>query len=322
MTIRAFVSACALATLAVVPAAAQTWDMPVPYGDTNFHTVNHMQFAADVAEATGGKIDITVHPSGSLFKHPEIKNAVRSGQVPVGEFLLSRLSNENPMFELDSVPFLATSYDDAEKLWEVSRPAVEALLAKEGLMVLYAVPWPPQGLYADRAIETGDELSGLKFRAYNAATERLAQLVAAVPTQVEVPDLAQAFSTGRVDAMVTSPSTGANTKAWDYLSHYYDVQAWLPKNIVVANERAVRGLDEDTRAALMAAAEAAQARGWAASRAETETKTAALAENGIAVAAPGDALRSKLEGVGSVMAEEWLSRAGKDGSDVIAAFRN
>ncbi|MEO1722218.1 MAG: TRAP transporter substrate-binding protein [Pseudomonadota bacterium] len=321
MNVRALALASGFAAMVSVPALAQTWDMPVPYGDTNFHTQNHMQFAADVAEATGGAIEITVHPSGSLFKHPEIKNAVRSGQVPIGEFLLSRLSNEHPMYELDSVPFLATSYEDAEKLWEIKRPKVEELLAKEGLTVLYAVPWPPQGLYADTAVETGDELQGLKFRAYNTATERLAQLVDAVPTQVEVPDLAQAFSTGRVDAMVTSPSTGANTKAWDYLSHYYDVKAWLPKNIVVANVRALRSLDEATQKAVMDAAAAAQARGWAASKAETESKTAALSENGITVSEPSDALRSKLEAVGATMTEEWLEKAGDEGKAVVAAFR-
>ncbi|MEO0959796.1 MAG: TRAP transporter substrate-binding protein [Pseudomonadota bacterium] len=321
MNVRALALASGFAAMVSVPALAQTWDMPVPYGDTNFHTQNHIQFAADVAEATGGAIEITVHPSGSLFKHPEIKNAVRSGQVPIGEFLLSRLSNEHPMYELDSVPFLATSYEDAEKLWEIKRPKVEELLAKEGLTVLYAVPWPPQGLYADTAVETGDELQGLKFRAYNTATERLAQLVDAVPTQVEVPDLAQAFSTGRVDAMVTSPSTGANTKAWDYLSHYYDVKAWLPKNIVVANVRALRSLDEATQKAVMDAAAAAQARGWAASKAETESKTAALSENGITVSEPSDALRSKLEAVGATMTEEWLEKAGDEGKAVVAAFQ-
>ncbi|MEM7496691.1 MAG: TRAP transporter substrate-binding protein [Pseudomonadota bacterium] len=321
MRIRAFALAGGIAALAAGPVLAQTWDMPVPYGDNNFHTQNHMQFAKDVAEATGGDVQITVHPAGSLFKHPEIKNAVRSGQVPIGEFLLSRLSNENPMFELDSVPFLATSYEDAEKLWEVSRPKVEALLEQEGLMVLYAVPWPPQGLYADTAVESGDELKGLKFRAYNTATERLAQLVDAVPTQVEVPDLAQAFSTGRVDAMVTSPSTGANTKAWDYLSHYYDVKAWLPKNIVVANIRAMRSLDEATREAVMASAAAAQERGWAASMEETETKTAALAENGITVSDPSDTLKAKLEDVGATMTAEWLEKAGDEGQAVVDAFK-
>ncbi|MEM1383961.1 MAG: TRAP transporter substrate-binding protein [Pseudomonadota bacterium] len=310
------------ASLVGAGALADTWDMPVPYGDTNFHTLNHIQFAKDVAELTGGDIEITVHPSGSLFKHPEIKNAVRSGQVPIGEFLLSRLSNEDPMFELDSVPFLATSYQDAEKLWEVQRPKVEALLEKEGLMVLYAVPWPPQGLYADREISEADALSGLKFRAYNASTERLAQLVGAVPTQVEVADLAQAFATGRVDSMITSPSTGFNTKAWDYLSHYYDVQGWLPKNIVVANKRAFRSLDEDAQKLVLAAAEAAQARGWEASEDETSEKTKGLEDNGISVEDPSVALKDALEDIGAKMTEEWLDKAGDDGKSVIDAFKN
>jgi TRAP-type C4-dicarboxylate transport system substrate-binding protein len=310
------------AALVASPVAAQTWDMPVPYGDTNFHTLNGIEFAKDVEARTGGKISITVHPSGSLFKHPEIKNAVRSGQVPLGEILLSRLSNENPMFELDSVPFLATSYDEARKLWEVSKPKVEEILDKEGLMVLYAVPWPPQGLYADREIPDAEALKGLKFRAYNVATERMAQLLDMVPAQVEVADLAQAFATGRVDSMITSPSTGYNSKAWDYLSHYYDVRGWMPKNAVLMNKRAFRSLDEATQTAILEAAAAAEERGWAASVVETEEKTKGLADNGIVVAEPSDALRTALMEVGATMTEEWLANAGDDGKAVVEAFRN
>lgn len=302
-------------------AATDTWNMPVPYGDNNFHTLNHVAFAEDIEARTGGKFSIVVHPSGSLFKHSEIKNAVRSGQAPIGEFLLSRLSNENPIFGIDSVPFLATSYDDSRKLWDATRPAVEELLGKQGLVVLYAVPWPPQGLYANREVSTIEALSGLKFRAYNTATERLAQLSNAVPTQVEVADLGQAFSTGRVDAMVTSPSTGYNNKAWDYLSNYYDVQAWLPKNIVVMNKKVFDGLDDESRSALLEAAKAAEERGWAASMAETEEKTKGLAENGIAVAPPSEDLRSALVDIGQTMTEEWLAEAGDEGKRLISQFR-
>ena len=303
-------------------ALADTWNMPVPYGDNNFHTLNHLEFAKDLEKATGGAIKVRVHPSGSLFKHPEIKSAVRSGQAPIGEFLLSRASNESPIFGVDSVPFLATSYDDARKLWAVSRPAIKQLLEKQGLMVLYAVPWPPQGLYAKRALPTAAELAGLKFRAYNAATERLAQLTNAVPTQVEVADLAQAFSTGRVDAMVTSPSTGYNTKAWDYLSHYYDVQAWLPKNIVVMNKRAFMRLDKETQKAVMDAAAKAEARGWKASMAETDVKTKGLVENGIKVSAPSDALKGALVTVGQTMTEEWLAKSGAEGKALVTQYKN
>jgi len=302
-------------------AAVVTWNMPVPYGDKNFHTLNHVAFAEDLQKRTGGSVTVKVHPSGSLFKHPDIKNAVRSGQVPIGEFLLSRLSNEDPIFALDSIPFLADSYEDAEKLWSVARPSVERLLDKQGLKVLYAVPWPPQGLYANKPVPVASEMAGLKFRAYNSATERLAQLLKAVPTQVEVADLSQAFSTGRVDAMVTSPSTGYNSKAWDYLSHYYDVQAWLPKNIVVMNKAVFEGLDKDTQASVLTAAKEAEARGWSASRKETKTKTEGLAANGIHVSKPSEGLKSALVGVGQTMVDEWLSKTGSAGKDIIEEYQ-
>ena len=311
----------ACAAVFATAAWGETWNMPVPYGDTNFHTLNHIEFAKDIETATNGEIKIKVHSSGSLFKHPEIKPAVRSGQVPLGEFLLSRLSNESAIFGVDSVPFLATSYEDAKKLWDVSRPVIEELLDKQGLMILYAVPWPPQGLYAKKDIKTIDDMAGLKFRAYNAATERLAQLMKAVPTQVEVADLAQAFSTGRVDSMVTSPSTGYNTKSWDFLSHYYNVQAWLPKNVVVINKRVFQRLDEAAQKAILEAAAKAEERGWKTSMAETDTKTQGLVDNGITVSAPSDELRTALVDVGQTMTKEWFEQAGDAGKALVDAYR-
>jgi TRAP-type C4-dicarboxylate transport system substrate-binding protein len=315
--------AAALAACAVFGAAhAQVkWDMPTPYPDANFHTQNIMKFAADVQKMSGGKLEIKVHSNGSLFKHPEIKNAVRGGQVPLGEFLLSLLSNENAVFEVDSVPFLATSYDDAKRLWAASRKKTEALLGKEGLMVLYAVPWPPQGLYAKKPINSIDDLKGVKFRAYNATTQRLATLAGAVPTQVEVPDIPQAFSTGRVDAMITSPSTGANSKAWDFVKYYYDAQAWLPKNVIVMNKRAFRRLDKKLQNAVLEAAKAAEPRGWQMSMAETKEKTAVLEKNGMTVSKPSPKLEAGLKKIGAQMTADWEKRAGADGKAILKAYR-
>ena len=301
-------------------AAAANWDMPTPYGATNFHTVNIMKFAADVKQRTGGKLVIKVHPGGSLIKHPEIKNAVRNGQVPIGEFLLSRLSNENAVYQVDSIPFLASSYDAARKLWDASRGPIEKHLAKQRLKVLYAVPWPPQGLYAKKSVNMVGDLKGIKFRAYNTAMERLAQLAGMVPTQVEVPDIPQAFSTGRVDAMITSPSTGANTKAWDFVSHFYHTQGWLPKNVVVVNARAFAKLPKAQQAALLAAAKAAETRGWEASKAETAAKIAVLKKNGMTVATPSSTLMTGLKKIGGTMTEEWKKKAGADGAMILKAY--
>src|SRR5262249_37017997 len=113
--------AASVAAFATSVAAQTKWDMPTPYPATNFHTENIMQFVADVEKATGGKLKIQVHPGASLFKATEIKRAVQGNQAQIGEILISGYANEDPIFGVDSVPFLATSYADAEKLWKVSK---------------------------------------------------------------------------------------------------------------------------------------------------------------------------------------------------------
>ena len=320
--IRGSVIAAAVLTAAALPARAETsWDMPTPYGDKNFHTANILQFAKDVEAGTGGQLKIKVHSAGSLIKHPEIASNVRRGLVPIGELLMSRLSNEDAVYEVDSVPFLATNYEEAKKLWQASRPIIEQKLEKRRMKLLFAVPWPPQGIYTKTELQTIADLKGAKFRAYNASTERLAKLAGAVPTQVEVPDVPTAFTTGRVDAMITSPSTGANTKAWDYLSHFHHNQAWLPKNMVVVNAKAFKKLDPAVQEALLDAAATAEQRGWEASKAETDAKIAVMQENGLKVVTPSAELTAGLTEIGKTMTDEWLKKAGGDGTAILGAYQ-
>jgi TRAP-type C4-dicarboxylate transport system substrate-binding protein len=304
-----------------VGAMAASWDMPTPYPDKTFHTQNIAIFADDVAKATGGELTIKIHSAGSLFKHPEIKNAVRAGQVPIGEFFVSLISNEQPVFGADSQPFLATNYDEAKKLWDAQLPIITTILDKQGLMPLYSVAWPPQGLYTKKEIKTVDDLKGIKFRAYNATLELFANKIGAAPTQVEVPDIPQAFATSRVEAMITSPSTGANSKAWDFVTHYTDIQAWLPKNIVVVNKKAFRKLDKKIQEAVLTAAKAAEERGWEMSKQETIEQTAILKENGIIVVAPSAELMAGLKEIGASMLEEWKKDAGPEGAALLKAYR-
>lgn len=311
-------AALALAT----SASAQNWDMPTPYGDTTFHTQNIMQFADDVRAATGGSLDITIHSAGSLFPHSEIKSAVRNRSVPIGEFFLSTLSNEDLAFGIDSQPFVATSYDDAAKLWDAQRPVVTALLAEQGLMPLFSVPWPAQGLYTNGEIATVADLNGLRFRAYNAALEEFATLAGAAPVQIEASDIPQAFATGQVAAMITSPSTGVNSTAWDFVTHYSPINAWVPKNIVVVNQRMFDGLDADTQAAVLAAAETAQTRGWEMSAAEATSMTDALAENGITVYEPSAELVAGLQEIGATMLDTWNANASDSAKAILDAYNN
>ena len=302
-------------------ATADTWDMPTPYGDSTFHTVNIREFAADVSAATDGALEITVHSAGSLFPHPEIKNAVRSRQVPIGEFFLSRLSNEDLAYGVDSQPFVATSYDDAAKLWAAQKPVIEKLLAKEGLKPLFSVPWPAQGLYTNGEVKTVDDLAGLRFRAYNAALEEFATLAKAAPVQIEASNIPQAFATGQVQAMITSPSTGANSKAWDFVTHYTPINAWVPKNIVVVNTRVFDRLPAEVQAAVMDAAAKAETRGWEMSAAEAETKTKVMADNGITVVQPSDELMTGLLAIGADMVNNWMESASEDAISVLTAYK-
>ena len=315
-------AAVMLAGSLISSALAQTkWDMPTPYPDGNFHTKNVAQFAADVDKATNGSLKIQVHSAGSLIKHPEIKRAVRQGTAPIGEMLESLASNEAPVYGIDSLPFIATGYDASRKLYAAQKPYLEKQLASEGLMLLYSVPWPPQGLYAKREIKSVDDLKGLKFRTYNPMIGRIASLAGAIPTQIEVPDLPTAFATGRVDVMITSASTGVDTKAQDYLTHYIDTQAWLPRNIVIVNKEAFDKLSAAEKKAVTDAAKVAEERGWKASLEEMSIKTQALKDAKITVLPPTPALKAGLTKIGETIAAEWEASAGADGKAMLAAFR-
>lgn len=318
--LRALAGAVLLGGLATNAVAQTTWDMPTPYPAGNFHTKNVIQFAADVEKATAGSLKIQVHPAGSLIKHPEIKRAVRAGTAPIGEILISLAANEAPVYSFDSVPFLATGYDAAKKLYAAQKPYLAKQLEKEGMVLLYSAPWPPQGIYAKREIKSVDDLKGLKFRTYNATIGRIAALAGAIPTQIEVPDLPTAFATGRVDVMITSASTGVDTKAEDYLTHYHDTQAWLPRNMVFVNKAAFDKLTAEQKKAVTDAAAVAEERGWKASIEEMNVKTAALRAAKIIVLPPSDALKSGLTKIGQTIAAEWATAAGPDGKAMLDAY--
>lgn len=312
----------AAALVCATSVTAQSWDMPTPYGDSTFHTQNISQFADDVRAATDGALDITLHSAGSLFPHAEIRGAVRNRSVPIGEFFLSRLSNEDLAFGIDSQPLIATSYEEAADLWAAQKPVVTELLAEQGLMPLFSVPWPAQGLYTNGEISKLDDLNGLRFRAYNAALEEFATLAGAAPVQIEASDIPQAFATGQVAAMITSPSTGVNSTAWDFVTHYSPINAWVPKNIVIVNKRMFDGLDTDVQAAVLEAAAAAEVRGWEMSAAEATSMTAALAENGITVYEPSAELVSGLKDIGATMLGNWQANASESAKSIMDAYNN
>tara|TARA_R110000868_G_scaffold27064_4_gene103418 strand:- start:42 stop:1025 length:984 start_codon:yes stop_codon:yes gene_type:complete len=320
---RLTVSAAAIALVGASTAGAfaERWDMPMAYSASNYHSENGAAFAACVTDATGGDLEIVTHPGGSLYKGDEIKRAVQTGQAQIGERLLSAHANEDPLFGVDSIPFLATSFDDSVALWKAASGAVEEALAKQNLVYVYAVPWPPQGLYFNKEVNSVADMKGLKFRAYNAATARIAELAGMVPVQIEAAELSQALATGVAEAFISSGSTGYDRKVWEQLTHFYDVQAWLPRNTVFVNKDAWDGLSDANKAAITECGAKAEADGLAKAKELTQFYLDGLAENGMTVAAPGDGLKAELEKFGETMTQEWLDSAGEAGKSAVEAYK-
>ncbi len=318
----ALTAALAVASvLAAAPALAQTkWDLPAAYPATNFHTVNLQQFADDIDKASGGKLKITVHANASLFKAPEIKRAVQGGQAQIGEILLVNFQNEWQVFGADGIPFLADSYDEAAKLWRVQKPLLEKKLAEQGMMVLYAVPWPPQGIYSKRPLASAADLRGIKWRAYSPATARIAELVGAQPVTIQAAEVSQAFATGVVESMMSSGSTGWDAKLHEHVKFWYDTQAWLPKNAVIVNRAAFDALDAPTKAAEKKAAADAEVRGLAASKRANTESLDRLKAGGMQILPPSPQLTADMKKVGQTLLKEWLDKAGPEGKQLVDAF--
>lgn len=303
-------------------ATAENWDMPMAYPANNYHTENAQMFVDAVRECTGGELDITIHAGGSLFKGDEIKRAVQVGEAQIGERLLSAHANESAVFGYDSVPFLATSFEASDALRDAARPTLNALLNEQNMTLLYSVPWPPQGLYFAQEVNSLADAEGLKFRAYNAATARVAELGGMVPTQIEAAELKQALATGVVQAFISSGSTGVDEKVWEDLTNFYDAKAWLPRNSIFVNTEAYNALPAASQECLMTEAAAAEARGSAKAAELAGGFLETLAENGLTVSEPGDALASDLAAIGATMTDEWLAEAGDAGAAIVDAYKN
>jgi TRAP-type C4-dicarboxylate transport system substrate-binding protein len=314
-------AATALTAVSAAPAFAEKWDMPLAYSASNFHSVNAAAFGACVTEGTAGDIEIVTHPSGSLFKGADIKRAIQTGQVPIGERLLSGHQNENAIFGFDSVPFLATSFEASGKLFKAAQPKLEEVLADQNLTLLYAVPWPPQGLYFKKEVNSVADMAGVKFRSYSNATARLAELTGMLPVTIEAAEISQAFATGVAESMISSGATGYDRKVWESLTHFYEVDAWLPYNYVMVNSDVWSGVNDANKAIITACATTARDTGLEASIAYTQFTMDGLRDGGMTVQPAGDALVNELKVVGETMTTEWLSDAGADGAAIVDSFK-
>lgn len=307
-------------SLAATGAAAEKWDMPMAYAASNFHSEHGVIFADKVKEYSGGKLEITIHPGGSLFKGGEIKRAIQTGQAPIGERFMSAHANELPILGWDNLPFLATTYEDSEKLWAAAKDTVNTALAGQNLVALYTCPWPGQGFYFNKEVASSADTKGIKFRSYNSATATFAEELGMIPVQIEAAELSQALATGVAEAFISSGSTGYDRKVWEHLSHYYKVNAWLPRNYVMVNKGVWEALDADTQSALQKAADETGASCAAKSAELSDFYFTELAKNGMQVEPAGEQFLAELKEIGAKMQADWLSATGAEGKAIVDAF--
>jgi TRAP-type C4-dicarboxylate transport system substrate-binding protein len=316
-----FCAASAVWLMGSAAYAGVTWDMPTAYPATNFQTVNAQEFSQCVATATGGDLNIVIHANGALFKGNDIKRAVQTGQAQIGERLLSAHENENPIFGTDSIPFLATSYENSVKLYSAARPELDKLLDGQGLMLLYSVPWPPQGLYFKKDVNSVADMAGTKVRSYNKATARLSELTGMVPISIEAAEISQALSAGVISSLITSAVTGQDSKVWEQLDHFYEVKAWMPRNSVIVNKGIFDGLTDKEKSALKDCAAKAEVAGLQKSKDANDAAMDTLKKNGMRVLAPSAPFAEEMQKIGTTMTDEWVAKAGNPGKAVIAAFK-
>ncbi len=310
-----------LAPLAGTAIAAETWDMPTAYPASNFQTINAQEFSSCVSKGTNGDIIILLHPNGSLFKGNDIKRAVQTGQAQIGERLLSSHENENPIFGTDSIPFIATTYEDSVKLYQAARPELDRVLDGQGLKLLYSVPWPPNGMFFNKDVQSVADMAGIKVRAYNKESARIAALTGMTPVSLEAAEISQGMAAGVINSLMTSSVTGKDSRVWEQLNHFYQVKAWMPRNYMIINKGVWTALPKEKQDAVLDCSAKAEAAGLEKSKSADDEALTALRANSVNVLPPSDTFAAELTKIGLTVAKEWTANAGDAGTNIMNRYK-
>ncbi len=296
------------------------WKLATAYRAESFHTQNIAQFAREAGAASGGQLSIEVFPNNTLAKLAEITQAVQQGKAQGGEVIMTSMVKELPIAGADTIPFVVSSYSDAQRLWKLQRPGIEKSFTERGLKLLYAVPWPPQGLHSNKPIRSMADFKGTQMRTYNLTTVRIAELLGAKSVDVPTADVGKALAEGRMDNMITSALTGVENKVWTHIRYYYEINAWFPKNVVFISSKAFDALKPETRTEVLKAADAAEVRGWAASQALALTATEELRANGVKIERIPLDLDLEIKRMGEKFSREWVRSVGNEANTIFVPY--
>ena len=304
-----------------VPVAAQEqWVMATPYPENIFHDVNVKQFAREIESGANGKIKITTHHGATLFKHPEIKSAVRSGQIQLAEYQLDNFANQDEFYNFDCIPFMATSFDETAMLWEAAMPLMEKRFKKEAVKLLYWAPWPAVGFYTKRPVNTIADFKGMKMRTFNRLGADLAKALGMQPVVVPAAEIAQAFSTNLIDSMITSTATGVSVQSWDFVKYFQDARVWHGTLQIVINEQLYQRLPPDLQKVIVQAGERAGKRVMQMAIEASDSQKKVLADKGTNVTEPGEDFKRQTRSIAQNMVNDWVKLTGEDGKQFVAKY--
>jgi TRAP-type C4-dicarboxylate transport system substrate-binding protein len=308
----------------IVPAASaqEYWDMSYAWPEGNFHVQNGMRFAEEVERVTEGDVIITIHPGGALgLRGPEAMAAVRDGVVPIAEYSFEQQNGEVPFASLGAMPGLATGYEETRILADIMRPYMDDIFAEYNQKLLYVVPWPGQAVYSDMAIETLADLEGYQLRAANARAVEFFEALGAAPILLPWAEVVPSLASGVIDGVSTSSSSGVDGQFWEFMSHMSRFDWANPLSVVTVNLDAWNALDPEDQAAIEQLAAEMEPEFWEVSMQEDETNLAVLAENGMEISVPSDALKAEIAAASVPIWEAFMENAGPEATEVIETFR-
>lgn len=318
----AIVVGLTVAAFAAPALAKVKWDMHLNYPAGNFLSKGAAEFAQKVKEATGGEVEIVIHPGASLgFKGPELLRAVAEGQLAFAEIPTGMVEGDAPILALTAQPFIATSAKEQRLLYEVAKPTFDKVLKKFNQVMIYTSVWPFSGIYTQRPIASVADLKGLKMRVYDGTGLAFGQATGIAARKMPFSEVYPAMKAGLLDSMYTSSVSGVDAKAWEVLKFFTPINIVGPVNMYTVNADVWAKLSPKTQQAIMKVAAEMEATMWARATTADAKSRETLKAQGMTVSEISPAFRAELDALGEKLRAEWAKKAGADAQRLLQEFK-
>ncbi len=310
-----------IATVAGVAFAGNVkMDLNAKYGANNFHTKGAQEFSALVKDYTKGTVNITVHPGSSLIKGNPLK-AVKDGTVAMTDMFIPFTSGGGKVFGISALPFIASSYEDAYKLYQISKPAYEKTAKKWNQKLLYSVTWPASGFYSNKKMETISDFKGVKTRTYDKNSAGFVNSAGGNAVALPWGEVYSALRTGMVNSVVTSSSSGKDGKFWEVLNNFTKINYAYPLQAVTINLDYWNSMNKTQQTAVLKAAKEIEESQWKAVRVEDKNALDVMGKNGMNISEANPALKAELDKIANEMLSKYLDGSSSQIKNIFKEYR-